>query len=240
MFADKSLFSVKTTCNRGNLLAIKAFTRFLVQHHQHMYEGRNVTKGENLCNIGPYKTISKKLLHLNKSIRKEKIHFQLDETTNFTSTRPQLSAGCGSLMFPFHISYAIKMFNSILVNINYLQCWFFTWSVYDNALVSATLFWISLWKEAQHLSVHKGDNRQREPSRQWHGGKPHTSDTPQVFSDGQPAGAEALRQSATLCVQHRDTRFCLHSYTHTLNWCLHTTVSPNILPVSDQTWRGPT
>lgn len=137
-------------------------------------------------------------------------------------------------MFPFHISYAIKMFNSILVNINYLQCWFFTWSVYDNALVSATLFWISLWKEAQHLSVHKGDNRQREPSRQWHGGKPHTSDTPQVFSDGQPAGAEALRQSATLRVQHRDTRFCLHSYTHTLNWCLHTTVSPNILPVSDR------
>lgn len=125
------------------------------------------------------------------------------------------------------ITYYIKMFNSILVNINYLQCWFFTWSVYDNALVSATLFWISLWKEAQHLSVHKGDNRQREPSRQWHGGKPHTSDTPQVFSDGQPAGAEVLRQSATLCMcsAQRHTVLLTQLYTYIELMFAHHSVS---------------
>ena len=61
---------------------------------------------------------------------------------------------------------------------------------------------VNVQSEKHNLCVcAHGDNRHRQASRHRHGGKPHTSDTPPVCSDGRPAGEDVLRWKwATVCV----------------------------------------
>lgn len=76
--------------------------------------------------------------------------------------------------------YNAKMWRFNLLCTCIYECWWFP------------SFWIDQRSQTQHLCEHRWQQTART-SRQWHGGKPHTSDTPPVCPDGQPAGKEVLR-----------------------------------------------